>query len=244
MLLQQDISNLECNSIRKNWISTLALVIGLPILPGKAVLAAVNLPPTATSATVTTKEDTKLSIKLVGADPEKKRLLYTLVTQPAQGAVTLSGTTATYRPAVNYNNTAEAPDSFTFKVNDGVLDSEPATVKVVVTPVNDKPVAQNSSVPASKNLATDITLVGTDADLDPLTYVPASKSKMGGTVKLKGNNIVTYTPKYNFVGADSFTFKVNDPGKLVSPLATVNINVVNNTAPIANAGSDQQVGEG
>ncbi len=244
MLLQQNISKLERCPIGKSWIGTLALVLGLPILPGGAVLAAVNLPPTATSVTVTTKEDTKISVKLVGADPEKKKLSYAIVTQPAHGKVNLSGTTAAYLPAANYNNTAVLPDSFTFKANDGVSDSVPATVTVVVTPVNDKPVAQNSSVSVVKNQATAIALIGTDVDLDPLIYVPAAKSKMGGTVKLTGNNSVTYTPKYNFVGADSFTFKVTDPGKAVSPLATVNINVVNNTAPIANAGNDQQVGEG
>jgi hypothetical protein len=45
------------------------------------------------------------------------------VTSPAHG--TLSGTApnVTYTPAANYNGS----DSFTFKVNDGALDSTPAT---------------------------------------------------------------------------------------------------------------------
>jgi hypothetical protein len=41
--------------------------------------------------------------------------------------------TVTYTPNPNYNG----PDSFTFKVNDGTVDSAPATVTINVTPVAD-----------------------------------------------------------------------------------------------------------
>ena len=60
-----------------------------------------------------------------------------MVTRPAHG--TLSGTAPnlTYTPAANYNG----PDSFTFTVNDGTVDSAAATVSITVTPVNDAPVA-------------------------------------------------------------------------------------------------------
>src|SRR5205085_6654485 len=45
----------------------------------------------------------------------------------------------TYTPNPNFNG----PDSFTFKVNDGTVDSAPATVSLTVTAVNDAPVANN-----------------------------------------------------------------------------------------------------
>src|SRR5205085_11367324 len=47
----------------------------------------------------------------------------------------------TYTPNPNFNG----PDSFTFKVNDGTVDSAPATVSLTVTAVNDAPVANNRS---------------------------------------------------------------------------------------------------
>ncbi len=47
----------------------------------------------------------------------------------------LAGKTYLYAPDPNYNG----PDSFTFVVNDGEVDSAPATVDITVTPVNDPP---------------------------------------------------------------------------------------------------------
>ena len=47
----------------------------------------------------------------------------------------------TYTPALNYNG----PDSFTFKANDGTVDSANATVSITVTAVNDAPTCSNGS---------------------------------------------------------------------------------------------------
>ena len=45
-------------------------------------------------------------------------------------------------PSANYNGS----DSFTFKVNDGTLDSAPATVSITINPVNDAPSAMINSL--------------------------------------------------------------------------------------------------
>ncbi|MFQ5590125.1 MAG: Ig-like domain-containing protein, partial [Phycisphaerae bacterium] len=42
----------------------------------------------------------------------------------------------TYNPNANFNGA----DSFTFKANDGTVDSNTATVSITVSPVNDPPV--------------------------------------------------------------------------------------------------------
>src|SRR3989440_4494085 len=47
----------------------------------------------------------------------------------------------TYTPNANYNG----PDSFTYKLDDGALFSNVATVTINVTPVNDAPVANNDA---------------------------------------------------------------------------------------------------
>jgi hypothetical protein len=48
----------------------------------------------------------------------------------------------TATPGADYNGT----DSFTFKANDGSLDSNVATVSITINPVNDAPVAQDGAL--------------------------------------------------------------------------------------------------
>src|SRR5206468_3915275 len=75
----------------------------------------------------------------------------------------------TYTPAQNYNG----PDGFTFKANDGFLDSNTVAVSITVTPVNDPPAATNDAAttdedtPATGNLLAN----DTDVDGDTLTVV-------------------------------------------------------------------------
>src|SRR5207237_4989056 len=65
-------------------------------------------------------------------------LTATLVANPSHGAVTLATNGAfTYTPAANYNGS----DSFTYKANDGTVDSNIATVSITMTPVNNAPAA-------------------------------------------------------------------------------------------------------
>ena len=72
-----------------------------------------------------------------------------MVTGPTKG--TLSGTAPnlTYTPNANANGA----DSFTFKANDGTVDSNIATVSITVTAVNDAPVASNGSATTDEDTA-------------------------------------------------------------------------------------------
>jgi len=91
---------------------------------------AVNDPPVATPRSVTTTQDTAVAMTLTGADVDGDALAFAVATPPANG--TLSGTppNLTYTPASGYTGA----DSFTFMVNDGALDSSPATVTITVNP--------------------------------------------------------------------------------------------------------------
>ncbi len=220
------------------WI--LILFLGFLFLFSTNIRAAENQPPTANAASVTTPEDTKLAIKLTGKDPEKQPLTYAIITQPSHGKVVLKGNVATYTPTANYFSPTNTPDSFTFKVNDKLVDSAPATISITVQAVNDKPIAQNGEAYAVKNTARSITLSGTDIEGDKLTYVPAATTLQGGTVAVQtDSNTVTYTPKKNYIGADSFTFTIKDSQNATSDASTVSITVKGvNTPPIANAGAD------
>lgn len=81
------------------------------------------------------------SVTMTAADPEGDPLTYTIVTQPAHGQLS-AGTSATriYAPTGNY----VGPDSFTFKANDGLLDSNVATVSITVQPIVPAPMVVSS----------------------------------------------------------------------------------------------------
>ncbi len=195
-------------------------------------VTAVNNAPVASPQSVSTNEDTAKAITLAGTDVDGDTLTYVIVTAPAHGTLTGTGANQTYTPAANYNGA----DSFTFKVNDGTVDSAPATVSITVTAVNDVPVASPQSVSTNEDTAKAITLAGTDADGDTLTYVIVT-APAHGTLTGTGVN-QTYTPAANYNGADSFTFKVND-GTVDSAPATISITVTAvNDVPVAN---DQSV---
>lgn len=154
-------------------------------------------------------------------------LAYTISQAPLHGTLSpISGTgNVTYTPSGSYVGT----DSFSFKVNDGFsLDSNVATVSIDVT--DTAPVSTSQSVSTHLNAPVNITLAGSDADSDALSYVvtqPAHGALSGTAPNL------TYTPSNSYLGADSFTFIAND-GALDSNTATVSINVTD-TAPVSNS---------
>ena len=79
---------------------------------------------------------------------EGEVLSYAIVASPAHGSLDTSLLpVVTYTPEVDYSG----PDSFTFKVNDGTVDSGPATVSVTINVVNDPPTATGSAVATNEN---------------------------------------------------------------------------------------------
>ena len=106
-------------------------------------------------------------------------------------------------------------DDFTFKANDGTTDSNTATVSITVQgPTNNLPVANNQAITVNMNTQQAITLTGTDADGDTLSFHAVTQPEFGslGTITTTGPNSanVTYTPNSDYVGEDSFEFSVND----------------------------------
>ena len=95
----------------------------------------VYYPPTVFAQSLTNFEDTALLVTLTGYDPQSYALTFSVLTQPAHG--TLSGTAPNlaYQPATNYFGN----DSFTFRVDDGVSNSLPATISITNLPVDDPP---------------------------------------------------------------------------------------------------------
>ncbi len=187
----------------------------------------VNGAPLAYSQTVTTTEDTPLAILLSGSDPDDDPLTFSAVSGPDHGTLGGAAPHLTYTPTLNYSG----PDAFTFVVNDGLVNSEAATVTITVLPVNDAPLAHPQAATTTEDIPLAILLSGSDPDDDPLTFSVVSgpdHGTLGGAAPH-----LTYTPTLNYSGPDAFTFVVND-GLVNSEAATVTITVLPvNDAPLA-----------
>ena len=194
-----------------------------------------NRAPVSQNQSLTTVLNTAAPVTLAATDADGDTLAYTVVASPLHG--TLSGTlpSLVFTPASDYAGL----DSFTFKANDGKVDSAVATITVDIGAAsNRRPVATNQAATTSEETAKPITLAGTDADGNSLIYDLVNGPTHGVLFGTAPN--LTYQPAGNypadnFNGADSFTFTVRD-ASLTSALATVNITVTPvNDAPQATA---------
>jgi VCBS repeat-containing protein len=205
--------------------------------------------PVANTQSVSTTEDTPKLITLSGTDPDGDTLTFAIATGPSQGSVgavtpqlpcTVDGAgastctaTVTYTPAGNYNG----PDSFTFTVNDGTVDSAPGTVNITVVAANDPPVAADKTATTAEDTPTTITLSATDIDTLTLTFAVVTGPTHGtlqpigpvtcvpdGSGGTSCTADVTYTPAADYQGPDSFTYTASD-GLADSLEATVTLTV-------------------
>src|SRR6056297_923194 len=190
----------------------------------------VNDAPTADAGAASTDEDTPVTVTLTGSDVEGDPLTFAIASAPGSGslgAITqVDATTAeiVYTPNADFNGA----DSFTFTVNDGTVDSAPATISLTVNPVNDPPAADAGAASTDEDTPVTVTLTGSDVDGDPLTFAigigPASGG-LGAITQVDATTAeIVYTPNADFNGADSFTFTVND-GTVDSAPATISLTV-------------------
>ena len=169
-------------------------------------------------------------------DADGNALTAIKVANPANGTVTVNANGGfTYTPTAGFSGT----DTFTYKVNDGLVDSNTATVSITVNvAANHAPVAVNDSYTVNQGQTLTVAVPGvlgndTDADGNALTATLVSNPS-NGTVTLNSNGSFTYTPNAAFAGTDSFTYAAND-GEAASNTATVTISVTACPCTIWNA---------
>ncbi|WP_420589031.1 Ig-like domain-containing protein [Bacterioplanoides sp.] len=163
-----------------------------------------NDAPTATAQTVTTDEDVPLAISLAASDIDGTDLTFEIVNNPTNGEISGTAPNLTYKPNANYHG----DDSFTFKANDGAMDSETATVNISINAQNDTPIALAASGTTTEDTLFKLSLNGMDVDGDDLTFTVHSQPSKGSVV-INGNE-ATYTPNTNENGNDAFEFSVSD----------------------------------
>ncbi len=201
-----------------------------------ATTAEDNSAPVTADQSIVTDEDTPVSGTIVATDVDGDTLSYTVNTQPANGTLTLDGTTGayTYTPGANFNGN----DSFVVTVSDGNGGTTTSTVSIGVRPVNDAPVTADQSIATDEDTPVSGTIVATDVDGDTLSYTVGTPPA-NGTLTLNGaTGAYTYTPGANFNGNDSFVVTVSD-GNGGTTTSTVSIGVRPvNDAPVT---ADQSI---
>ena len=191
-----------------------------------------NSAPVANDQTVTLNEDETAPVTLSASDANSDTLTYQVVTGPSHGTLTGQAPDLTYTPSHNYNGS----DTFTFKANDGSLDSNTATVTLSIQPVNDAPTAADDAITTNEDTAIAVITVlanDTDPDGDTLT-VDDFTQPINGTAGSNGDGTLTYTPDADFNGTDTFTYTISDGnGGIDTATVNITINPVNDP-PVAN----------
>jgi hypothetical protein len=187
----------------------------------------VNDKPVVASQNITLDEDIATAIGLIATDVDGDTLVSTLVTAPLHGTYV----NGTYTPSANYFGA----DKMIYKVNDGTIDSDLATISITINSINDIPVAFDQNITLDEDTSKTIKLSATDIERDALAYKVVNQPAHGTYAE------GVYTPSANYHGVDSFTFVAND-GQADSDLATVSITVNDiNDAPTVEAGADANI---
>ena len=184
----------------------------------------VNAKPVANAGSFSTDEDIAYNGTLTGTDGDNDALTFSIANSGSKGTVTLSDASTgafSYTPKTNANGT----DSFTFKVNDGQIDSATAAVTITINAINDAPMANSGTLAVTPGSVKYSALSATDLDGDQLSYsIVANGSKGTATVINSATGEFSYTPNAGETGTDEFTFKVSD-GSTDSNTATIKVTI-------------------
>jgi len=206
--------------------------------------------PAANNGTTNMSEDGSMYEQFTATDVDGDDVTLSIVTNPANATITnftnddpdCPGNCAsfTYTPTTNWHGT----DTFTYKANDGTLDSAIETHTFIVNSVNDLPVV--TDITTSTNEDSPVTfsvhdyITDSDGDDTYWSYFVDTQPANGTvTVEDSNNGNYTYTPNADWNGTDSFTWYVYDDGNGPEPgnsnvaTTTITVNAVED-APIAN----------
>ena len=183
-----------------------------------------NVTPVADNQSIIAQEDMAEPIVLTGSDFDGDELTYSIVSAPSNGALTGTPPNVSYLSALNFNG----PDSFTFQVNDGISDSNIATVTITITPVNDPPTETSAAVITDEDTASaGVTPSVVDVDTVDSYFYSVLTQPANGSALVSSNQLV-YEPAPDFNGNDSFNYRAtHSGGEYVDGLATVTVNPTN-----------------
>ncbi len=184
------------------------------------VTVKINNPPVADDQNVSLDEDTQIDITLTASDIDNDEITFSINTEPTNGTINGTLPNITYTPNPDYNGT----DSIVFSVDDGNFATDTGTISITVNPINDAPIANDSTVQTNQDTELVIALQASDIDSESLDYIILDQPTNGTLQNGTTINEYIYSPTSGFFGIDTFTFKVND-GLEDSNIATVIITI-------------------
>ena len=183
---------------------------------------AINDAPIADDKSFNVDEDTTLTQTLSGQDIESDTLSFALTTSTTHGSLSLNPNNGSFE--YSPNNNIYGSDSFTYRVHDGDVYSQTATVNISILSVNDPPNANQHDWTTEEDQILNAQLSGHDIDGDQLTFTIVSNPSKGALELNTFSGEISYTPHANQTGGDSFSYSVND-GQTDSTPATVLIDI-------------------
>jgi uncharacterized repeat protein (TIGR01451 family)/CSLREA domain-containing protein len=185
-----------------------------------------NAAPVSAAQSIFLAEDMTGVITLSATDADGDPVTFTIVEQPAHGTISGAGPEVSYTPAADFNG----DDSFSVAAVDsfGTVGG-PATVSIIVIPVNDPPRAVDDTINVPANGGTRLVPV-LDNDSTPdagevLTIVEVTPPAHGTLAYGFGRTSLDYTPAANYSGVDTFTYTIAD-GSALTATARVIVAVV------------------
>ncbi|MGL4525595.1 MAG: Ig-like domain-containing protein, partial [Aestuariivirga sp.] len=109
-------------------------------------------------------------------------------------------------------------------VSDGKGGVTTYTVTILVTPVNDAPVATNDKGSVRPGSSVTVPVLGNDTDIDGDKLTVKSATAGQGSVTILADGSISYTPRPGFAGTDTITYVISD-GHGGFATATVTIEV-------------------
>jgi len=183
----------------------------------------------ATDDSVTTNEDTPITINVLGNDSDSDGNALSITSATATNgtvSINLDGTLS-YTPNANFYGS----DSISYGISDGNGGSSSAVVDVTVIAVNMVPEASDDTITTNESTSVTIDVLGNDSDLDNDILTVTTASALNGTVQINIDGTLSYTPNENFNGIDSIYYEASD-GRGGFSNATVTVTV--NSKPTAN----------
>ncbi|WP_299105626.1 endonuclease [uncultured Tenacibaculum sp.] len=140
------------------------------------------------------------------------------------GTVVKEGDNLKYTPAANFVGT----DTFSYTICSTITTSTCATATITINVVDaGTPVAVNDSYETNENETLTISnYLDNDTIVDDATVASLDSAGSSGTVTLNSDKTITYVPKTDFTGTDTFTYKICDndnPNTCATATITVTI---------------------
>ena len=160
---------------------------------------------------------------LNASDAEADAITFVIVQQPEKGTVELLDS---HTGAIRFiaSSIAEGEDTIIFKVTDGKLSSNEATISISVNPAgNHQPIAKSMTLTVTEGISAYFTMDASDEDNNPLSYVvyqEPGKGTFSFTNEHTGESV--YESFLNAQGMDRIIYYVSD-GIVNSDPATITL---------------------